>query len=84
MPIFNSTFQSISCQSNNMRQARQGSDSDESQKVLDLLCAELCGGALSSVARRRNVSEPDFGVPVLESDSDSHLSEDENISAQSE
>jgi hypothetical protein len=67
-----------------MRQARQGSDSDETQKALGLLCAELCGGALSSVARKRNVSEPDFLVPVLESDSDSHLSEDEDISARSD
>jgi len=52
--------------------------------VLGLLCDELCGGALSSVARRRNVSDPDFTVLVLESDSDSHLSEDEDISAQSD
>jgi hypothetical protein len=52
--------------------------------VLGLLCAELCGDALSSVARRRNVSDPNFMVPVLESDSDSDLSEDEDISAQSD
>jgi len=44
----------------------------------------LCGGALSSVARRKNVSDPDFTVLVLESNSDSHLSEDEDISAQSD
>jgi hypothetical protein len=52
--------------------------------VLGLLCAELCGGALSSVARRRNVSDPDFKVPVLESDSDSYLAVEEDISAQSD
>lgn len=52
--------------------------------MLGLLCAELCGGALSSVARRRNVSDPDFMVPVLESDSNSYLSVDEDISAQSD
>jgi hypothetical protein len=50
--------------------------------VVGLLCAELCGGAKSSVARRRNISDPDFMVLVLESDSNSYLSVDEDISAQ--
>jgi hypothetical protein len=51
--------------------------------VLGLLCAKLCGGALSSVARRRKVSDPDFKIPVSESDSDSYLSV-EDISVQSD
>jgi len=33
---------------------------------------------------RRNISDPDFTVLVLESNSDSHLSEEEDISAQSD
>ena len=84
MSIFRCTFQSIPCQSNDMKHTRQCSESDQSQKVLGLLCAELCGGALSNVARRRNVTDSNVTVLVLEWDSDSHSSDDEDISAQSD
>jgi len=51
---------SIPYQSNSMRQARQGTDLMRVRRRW-----VYCGGALSSVARRRNISDPDIMVPVL-------------------
>jgi hypothetical protein len=54
------------------------------QKVLGLVSAELCQSAYSSMATRRNLTDWDITEQMLQSDSDVHLLEDEDISAHSD
>ena len=56
-----------------------------SQKVLGLVCApELHLSAFSSMATRRNLTDQDITELILETDSDAHSSENEDIPAQNE
>ena len=85
MSTFNSTLESVPCQSNNTD--RPGSADTRitiSQNMLGFVCAELRQSAFSSMATRRNLTDRDIKELTLESDSDTHSSEDEDISAQSD
>ena len=86
MSIFNSAFQSVPSDSNNMWHAKQCRrlNHNQIQKVLGLLSAKSCGSAFGSMATRKNLTDWDITELVLKSDYDAHSSEDEDISAQSE
>jgi hypothetical protein len=84
MSVFNSTLESIRCQSNKMQQARQYRHLITiSQKLLGLVCTQLGQIAFISTATRRNLTDQDNAELILELDSDTHSLEDEDISAQS-
>ena len=69
MSVFNSTDQSIPCHGNNIRQARQC-------RRLVLLYLKLCWSAFSNVATSRNITDWNIMELLLESDSDTHSSEE--------
>ena len=53
-----------------------------SQKVLDVVCTQLGQIAFACMATWRNLADKDVTELILESDSDTHSLEDEDISAQ--
>lgn len=55
-----------------------------SQNVLGLVCAQLGSSVFSSVTTRRNFTDRGITELILESNSDTHSSEDEEISVQSD
>ena len=80
-----SVFKSVACQAKTCD--RSGSAEAHimiRQKVLGLVYAELRQSAFSCMATRRNLTDRDVTELTTQSDSDAHLSEDEDISAHSD
>jgi hypothetical protein len=80
MSIFNSTVQSIPCQSNNMQQARQCW-----VKSCWFCCVPNCITVHSAIQLQGETLQPsDITGLILELDSETHSLEDKDISSQSE
>jgi hypothetical protein len=81
MSIFNSSFQSVPCKSNNMCHARQCRCLNDNRNVEFVACQTVWKRIWRYDYKEqlyRNITEP-----VLQYDTDAHSSEDEDISAQS-
>jgi hypothetical protein len=80
----NTEVHSLSQQQNVTGQAVEMLESRSVRKCWVWCVLELCLSTFSSIATRRNLTDRDITDLTLESDSDTHLSENEDISAQND